>query len=81
MSCGSRSNDWGPGTNPMSAVTKYVLTLGFCASLLNHLHDLLLKWDVVRYVESDADPKTGEDRIWHVWDKGELPPERDPHER
>lgn len=39
-------------------------------------HNKLLKWDVIRYVESDYDPKTGEERIWHVYDKGEKPAEK-----
>lgn len=37
------------------------------------IHDVLHRWDIFRYVESDVDPVTGEDRIWHVYDKGELP--------
>ena len=41
----------------MPNLTKQILVLGFCASLLSHLHDFLLKWDVIRYVESDIDPK------------------------
>lgn len=29
--------------------------------------------DLVRYVDSDYDPVTGEERIWHVYDKGQKP--------
>lgn len=37
------------------------------------ISDFLLKNDIFRYVESDIDPKTGEDRILRVYDKGQKP--------
>jgi len=51
-------------------LSSHILIIGFCLRLL---HDLALKYDVVRYVESHHDPKTGEEVITHVYEKGELP--------
>ena len=37
------------------------------------LHDALHRTGLFTYVDSDIDPVTGEDRIWHVYDRGDLP--------
>lgn len=47
----------------------------YALKLLIHAKDYVCKlpyrFDIVRDVISDYDPKTGEERIWHVYDKGQ----------
>lgn len=37
------------------------------------IHDQALKHDIIRYVESEYDYKTGEERITYIYEKGENP--------